>query len=185
MRCVALAILAMLLVDAPVPARDVAGVSLAPTVTVDGRTLSLNGAGLRTRFFFKVYVIGLYVEHPSTDAAAILGADEMRRADLRLLRALPGPEIADAIGRAFEQNAGAAAPALHDRLTRFEAMFPSVAVGDTITLTYVPGTGVTVAVNGRAAGTIPGKDFADVLFSVWIGAAPIDAALKQALLAGP
>jgi hypothetical protein len=185
MRRVALVSLAVLLVGAPVLAREVAGVTLAPTITIDGRSLALNGAGLRTRFFFKVYVIGLYLEHPSTDAAAILAADETRRADLRLLRALPGPEIADAIGRAFEQNAGPAAPALHERLTRFEAMFPSVAVGDAITLTYAPGPGVTVAVNGRAVGVIPGKDFADVLFSVWIGAAPIDATLKQALLTGP
>jgi hypothetical protein len=31
---------------------------------------------------------------------------------------------------------------------------------------------------------IEGKEFADVLFSVWIGDHPVDAALKQALLGG-
>src|SRR5262245_60786655 len=96
----------------PAAGRDVAGVTLAETASVAGKTLTLNGAGLRTRFFFKVYVIGLYLERPATDAAPILAADSVRRAELHLLRALSGSEIASAIGGAFEQNAGEAGPRL-------------------------------------------------------------------------
>jgi hypothetical protein len=32
--------------------------------------------------------------------------------------------------------------------------------------------------------TIPGKDFADALFSVWLGPKPVEDALKRALLGG-
>jgi hypothetical protein len=32
--------------------------------------------------------------------------------------------------------------------------------------------------------TIPGKDFADALFSVWLGPNPVESALKRALLSG-
>ncbi len=173
-----------LLAGAPALGREVAGVTLPDTVTAGGRTLTANGAGLRTRFFFKVYVIGLYLEHPSTDAAAVLSADEVRRAELHMLRALTADEISNAIGTAFEQNAGASLPQLRTRLDKLKSMFPATEPGDVIALTYAPGAGTAVTVKGRPAGTIEGKDFADALFAVWIGANPVDPSLKQALLAG-
>jgi hypothetical protein len=163
---------------------EVAGVPFPVRTPAAGKTLILNGAGLRTRFLFKVYVIGLYLERPTTDAATVLGTDSVRRADLHVLRALSGPEIASAIGRAFEQNAGDAAARLKGRLVRFESMFPALETGDTLVLTYVPGQGTSVVAKGKDLGVIEGKDFGDVLFSVWIGAKPVDPALKQALLAG-
>jgi len=183
MRMIAAA-LVILVGSATARGREVAGATVPDTVRVDERTLVLNGAGVRTRFLFKVYAMGLYLEHPSTDAGAILAADEPRRAELHLLRSLTADEIADAIGTAFERNAGAAMPQLHDRLERLKSMFPATEPGETIALTYTPGTGTLVTVKGRSAGTIPGKDFADALFAVWIGANPVDASLKQALLAG-
>src|SRR5213594_3234745 len=168
----------------PTAGRDLAGVTLAETASVAGKTLTLNGAGLRTRFFFKVYVIGLYLERPAPDAGAVLGTDSVRRAELHMLRALSGPEIASAIGSAFERNAGDAAAGLKDRLERFESMFPAVEAGDTLALTYLPGRGTSVVAKGKEVGVVEGKDFADVLFAVWIAAKPVDPALRQALLAG-
>src|SRR5207249_7477598 len=134
MRASAGLIVVYLLVGAgrPTAGRDLAGVTLAETASVAGKTLTLNGAGLRTRFFFKVYVIGLYLERPATDAAPILAADSVRRAELHLLRALSGSGIASAIGDAFEQNAGEAGSRLRGRLDRFKAMFPAVEAGDAI-----------------------------------------------------
>ena len=181
---VLLAVPLLLVYTSPATAREVAGVTLSETTGAAGKTLILNGAGLRTRFFFKVYVIGLYLERPATDAGVVLGTDSVRRAELHTLRALSGPEIASAIGRAFEQNAGDAATGLRDRLERFESMFPAVEAGDTLVLTYLPGRGASVVANGKEVGVVEGKDFADVLFSVWIGAKPVDPALRQALLAG-
>jgi hypothetical protein len=168
----------------PGAAREIAGVELPERTTVAGHPVVLNGAGLRTRFLLKVYVIGLYLERPATDAASIVAVDSVRRADIHVLRSLSGSEIASAIGDAFERNAGDAAPRLADRLRRFKAMFPPVEQNDVIVLTYVPGTGTTVVAKGKEAGIIEGKDFADVLFAVWIGSNPVDAALRSALLAG-
>ena len=165
-------------------AKDVAGVAFPPTVEAGGKVLKLNGAGVRSRFFIKVYAIGLYLERPGTEARAILAADQVRRAELHMLRSVDGKQMADAIADAFSANAGAAAAQLKDRLARFKSMFPSATSGEVITLTYVPGSGTTVGAGGRDVGTIEGKDFADVLFSAWIGASPVDDALKSALLAG-
>ncbi len=168
----------------PARAKEVAGVRFPATVQAGGKTLALNGAGLRSRFFIKVYAIGLYLEQATRDAAAILAADQVRRAELHMLRAVDGDEMAAAIADAFTANAGAASARLQARLDRFKAMFPNAAAGEVITLTYAPGTGTTVGANGRDLGTVEGKDFADVLFSAWIGAHPVDGGLKSALLAG-
>ena len=78
-------------------AREVAGVRLPGTTTAAGKTLILNGAGVRTRFFFKVYVLGLYLERPVTDAAEVLGTDAVRRAELHVLRSLSAEDITSAI----------------------------------------------------------------------------------------
>ena len=39
-------------------------------------------------------------------------------------------------------------------------------------LTYVPGEGTTVEVNGKAKGTLPGKPTADAILATWIGPNP-------------
>ncbi len=53
MRTLAIALLA-LSVSSLSPAVEVAGVKVPDTVTVDGKTLKLNGAGVRKKLLFKV-----------------------------------------------------------------------------------------------------------------------------------
>lgn len=178
------ALAALLLLPLPAGAKEVGGVSFPPTVQAGGKTLTLNGAGLRTRFMFKVYAIGLYLEQPSRDARAILAADQVRRAELHMLRSVPAAEMGDAIAEAINANAGASAAQLKPRVDRMKQMFPSAEQGEVITLTYIPGTGTVVGAKGRDVGTIEGRDFADALFGAWIGASPVDASLKRGLLAG-
>jgi hypothetical protein len=54
--------------------------------------------------------------------------------------------------------------------------------GSQTTFDYVPGTGTTVTISGKAKGTIPGADFMKALFGIWLGDQPADASLKAALL---
>jgi hypothetical protein len=55
--------------------------------------------------------------------------------------------------------------------------------GDVLDLTWLPGTGTLVRGRGKSL-TIPGKDFADALLSVWLGPKPVEASLKRDLLGG-
>src|SRR6185369_4376161 len=105
-------------------ALEVAGMTLPDTVDVAGRTLHINGAGLRTRFFLEVYVIGLYMPRTTRSAAAVLAVDGPRRLVLHIRRALDGRQIADAIADGFARNASDALPRLRERLERLQGMFP-------------------------------------------------------------
>jgi hypothetical protein len=173
---------AIALATGALAAREVAGVSMPDTDTIAGRAVVLNGMGVRRRMGVAVYVAGLHVEHASADAAAILSADEVRSMRLHLVRKVGGARMAEAIVEGFERNSRADMPRPRERLAQFVAMLPDVAAGDEIVLTCVPGTGTLVIVRGALRGTIPGRDFADALLAVWLGADPVQAELKRALL---
>ena len=68
-----------LLLTVPAGAASLAGVTLPDKAEVKGQSLALNGIALRTKFFIKVYVAGLYLPQKEKSAAKILGADGPRR----------------------------------------------------------------------------------------------------------
>ena len=175
-------LVAGLLAALAAPAKEVKGVKLEDTATVEGKTLKLNGAGLRKVFLFDVYVGALYVEETSKDPAAIIGKDGVRLVTMTMLRDLEKEKIAEAINSGFEKNSKDKLPALKDRLEKFVAQMPEkVSKGQVLRLVYVPGKGTTVTGQGEKA-VIEGKDFSDALLNVWLGQHPVDGDLKKGML---
>jgi hypothetical protein len=162
-------------------AKEKEGVQIPDTVEVDGKTLKLNGAGVRTKIFFKVYVAGLYLEDTTKSAQEAISADGTKRVTLVLLRDLDKNQVSEAIREGFQKNTTNMA-ALKDRLDKLSGMFSDVKKGQQMVLTYVPGKGTTVAVNGTEKGTIEGKDFNDALLAVWLGKQPVDEDCKKGML---
>ncbi|MBL8934429.1 MAG: chalcone isomerase family protein, partial [Archangium sp.] len=101
-----LVLLSGLMVGSLAFAGELKGVKMPDEVTVEGKTLKLNGMGLRVKFIVSVYVAGLYVENKSTDPATILKNDEARRVDMKMLRDLDAKTIVEAIRTGFEKNSG-------------------------------------------------------------------------------
>jgi hypothetical protein len=163
-------------------AGEVAGVKMPETTTAEGKTLRLNGMGLRTKVIFKVYVAGLYLETPSKDAAAVISSDQVKSMRLAILRSLKGSQVTEAIEEGFEKNSKPQMAALKARLTKLGSLIPNVETGADILLTYVPGKGTVVTVKGAEKGVIEGKDFADALLAVWLGSNPVQEDLKKELL---
>ncbi|MCU0290688.1 MAG: chalcone isomerase family protein [Thermoanaerobaculaceae bacterium] len=162
---------------------ELAGVTLPEGVQVGSTALKLNGAGIRKRAFIKVYVGGLYLQAPKADPAAIVGADEARRMVMHFVyKEVEGPKVTEAFREGFANNSAASLPALQVRLDAFCALWPTMRAGDRAEMTYVPGAGTTLVINGKELGTTEGKDFADALFLVWLGAKPADSGLKEGLL---
>jgi hypothetical protein len=176
---------AVALSAAAVPERAVSGVRMPEVVSVAGKDLRLNGMGLRKmHVFFDVYVVGLYLETPTTDAQSAITTDEAKRIDLVMLRDVSRNQFVEAVQEGILRNSGPAMPALRTRLDRLENALPALKTGDVLDFTYLPGAGTLVRGQGREM-TIPGKDFADALFSVWLGPKPISEALKRQLMSGP
>ena len=163
-------------------ASDVAGVVLPDATQVGGKMLVLNGLGLRTKFVLNIYVVGLYLERKSSDPDAILQADVPKRIVMHYLHGVSKSQIADAFVESYNEYASATKESLKDDLDRLLGVLESVEKGDEMVLSYVPGTGTTLAINGREKLTIAGPEFAKMLLSVWLGPKPSNEDLKRRLL---
>ncbi len=184
MQRLAIILSTLLLLALPASARPVAGIEVAETLSVGGKTLKLNGAGIRKKVFIKVYVGALYLEENATDPAAILKADSARAVHMVFLRSVDKAKILGAYKEGFENNSGDKMATLQAGLDKLATVIGDAKEGTAITVSYVPGKGTTVAVQGGGSVTVEGKDFADAMFLIWLGAKPADGGLKKDLLAG-
>ncbi|MDX1387349.1 MAG: chalcone isomerase family protein, partial [bacterium] len=91
-----LAVLIAVLFAAPAWAGTLQGVTMPDTATVNGKSLVLNGMGLRKKSFIKVYVAGLYLPSKMSDARAIVAADTERRMIMSFLRGVGKGKICGA-----------------------------------------------------------------------------------------
>jgi hypothetical protein len=167
-------------------ARECLGVSFPEQATFSGRTLALNGLGLRQATIFKVnvYVAALYVAKTSGDAASILAANAPFVARLHFVRSVGAADIAKGWTEGFERNPQAGVAASDPRVAQLRAWMADFKAGQEMSFTFDPAAGVEVEVNGAKQGSIHGDDFARALLSVWLGVPP-NAAIKAGLLGGP
>ncbi|WP_250658571.1 chalcone isomerase family protein [Alkalimarinus coralli] len=169
-------------------ARSISDVKLEEIIKVDnsGAELTLNGASLRkTYMVISTYVGGLYLETPSHDENKILESDEHRRMLFHvLLRKVTARKIAQALKDALVLNISVEEQKiLEPNINQFLAMFDGkLKRGDEVNLDYIPGEGTRVIIGGDNKGTVPGKQFADALLSVWIGENPAGSGFKQDIL---
>jgi len=163
-------------------AATLAGVTLPDTEQVAGKTLVLNGLGLRTKFVVKVYVAGLYLEQKSSDPSAIIKADAPKQIVMQMLHVASKSQMADAFREGFNDNAPDAMKTMKADIDRLLGAMEPVKVGDQMSFSYVPGTGSTFAINGKEKLTIAGAAFGQALFSVWFGPQPPNAGLKTGML---
>ncbi len=169
-------------------ALEVAGVKLADTAQVGNASLSLNGAGIRTRFFFKIYVAALYLPQKQTSAEAVIADEHERRVALHILHELSSKKLLHAFNEAIEANhTPAELAALDAQLKQMAQIFDAVKEvkpGDVIALDYLPASGTQISVNGMARGTIAGAAFNRALLEIWLGPKPVQGDLKKEMLGG-
>ncbi len=163
-------------------AGTLAGVTLPDTVQVHNKTLVLNGLGLRKKFMVKVYVAGLYLEQTSSDPSSVLKADVTKRIVMHFVRGVSKNQMADAFAESFVDNAPDASKTMKAEIDQFLGVLESVNDGEEMVLTYFPGSGTTLTINGKDKVTIAAPAFAPVLFSVWLGPKPPNPDLKKGLL---
>jgi len=171
---------------AGVHAVEVAGVAIPDKANVGGQDLVLNGAGVRSRMVFKVYVGSLYVP-AKTKTAADVYAKAPRRVQLNMLRDVTSDQMVDALTEGLNQaNSAAEAGAVKAQMAELAAILKSIGQlkeGNVLAFDFVDG-GTRVSLNGQAKGTIAGDAFNKALFNAWLGDKPVQDDLKKAMLGG-
>ena len=166
---------------------ELAGVTLDERVTVAGKPLQLNGAGIRYKAVFKVYTAGLYLEKKATtpqDIQALKGPKRMR---IVMLREIDSAELGKLFSRGMEDNMEKGTfSRLVPGVMRMSQVFTNhktLKAGETFVLDWIPGTGMRLTVKGVQEGE-PFKEpeFFEALMRIWLGPKPADWQLKDALL---
>ena len=188
-RLIAAVTLAFAAMGASAQAVEVEGVKLDPTAQVGGVALQLNGAGVRTRAIFKVYVAGLYVPQKANSAAALLAQKGPRRVAITMLRPVDADTFSGALSEGLQKNLSEAQFAgFKTQIDTLNANFKAAGEakkGDVILLEFAPDTGTRVVVNGKLQGNaIPGEDFYTAVLRIWLGEKPVDGDLKKGLVGG-
>ena len=170
-------------------AAEVAGVKLDDRLrlVVGGPELVLNGAGVRTRAIFKVYVGGLYLTEKKGATAEVLALAGPKRVSMTMLRDLTAQQLSEALAEGIRNNSTAAEQeALKARIDELLAIMNALGEakkGDAILLDFLPDSGTRVVVNGQPRGKpIAGDDFYRALLRIWLGDKPVDGDLKRGML---
>ena len=183
----AAALVATLLAIPAVQAVEVAGVKMEDQVKVGANELVLNGAGVRTKVFVKVYVGALYVSQKANTPAALLDAASPRRMAMRMLRDIDADTLYGALRDGLKDNNSeaelAALKASTDQFAEIMKKVGTAKVGDTVAIDFTA-DGVAVSFNGEPRGKVAGGTFGKALLKVWLGDNPVDSSLKKALLGG-
>lgn len=166
-------------------ALEIKGVKVEETAQVGDNALVLNGAGMRVKLVFKVYVAGLYLTQKLNDASAVINDAGDKRISMHFLRNVEAEALLGGMNEGFtDNNTKAEMAAIEPQMKAFRQMMASakeVKQGDEIVLDLTS-TGTKVSLNGKPLGSIEGEAFNRALLKVWLSSKPVDAPLKKALL---
>ncbi|MGH8739375.1 MAG: chalcone isomerase family protein [Burkholderiales bacterium] len=150
--------------------------------------LVLNGAGLRKRFFFQVYAIGLYLPKKTANAEAAIASPGAKRVAIHMLRNVGAAEFTEALADGIRANHSEAEARAHEpqvqALAAIMAEVQEAKKGMVIALDFKANE-THLLIDGKARGQpIAGEGFYRALLRIWLGPQPVQDDLKQALLGG-
>ncbi len=179
-------LLALTLVSTALPsnAATLADVTMPDRIDAGGNSLVLNGLGLRNKFVIKVYVGGLYLAQKETVPAKILTAESPRRMAFHFLYSVKKQQMCDAFDEGLAANTPKASAEVKKNFETLCGFLEDIPKGNTMSITFVPGQGIQIEVNGKVKGTLFGKPTADALLATWIGPKPPTEDLKNGVLGG-
>ena len=181
--CAALAVL-LLSIPSAFPL-EIEGVKVPPQSSVNGQSLSLNGAGLRTVTIafipIKAYVAAFYTPAPLKSEEAVLASPGPLQFTFTFLKSVSQTQAVNAWQSQIQASMTYSYPGIEKDRTAFIGMFGAINQGGTEMIQLV-GSETQVYDNGKLKGTIQGRDFQKAFLSVWFGSNPVQQDLKAALL---
>lgn len=167
-------------------AKEIASVTIPESISFSGQTdkLILNGAGIRSKFFFDIYIGSLYLQKKANTAEEVYTQSGNKSVRMHFLYSEVSKEkLTDGWTKGFENNLSSDEfDKLKPRLEQFNALFSTVKKGDSINLDFTPDKGTRLVINNDTKGIIAGNDFFSALLKIWLGKEPADSDLKTAML---
>jgi hypothetical protein len=163
---------------------EVAGIQLPTTMKTGTQSLTLNGTGIRSKFFMDIYAAALYLSETSADASSIIAQNKPMALRLHITSGLLSSDRMEAVTReGFKKSMDGDTSSLQDTINALiETFKEEIIVNDVFDLVYTPANGVTVLKNGVVKKNIKGLEFKRALFGIWLGEDAVSDDLKEGLL---
>jgi hypothetical protein len=163
--------------------KTVSGVKVDGKLSLEGKDLMLNGAGLREKMWIDLYVGSLYVTKKSTNAQELMDSKDAAAIKLDIVSGMITSEkMISAVNEGFENATNKNTAPLKAKIDKFKGFFKEkINKGDVFIIMY-DGNEVNVYKNGTKKGSIDGHDFKKALFGIWLGKKPADDDLKEGML---
>ena len=163
---------------------EIGGINMPESLKTGQTQLMLNGAGIRTKLFFDIYVGGLYLKEKSQDPKAIIEADEPMAIRLHVVSSmLTSKKMEKATREGFKKATGGNIEPIKVQIDEFCSVFKKeIKEDDRYDLIYVPGKGVEVHINGEYTSVTEGLAFKQALFGIWLSDKPAQKSLKKSML---
>ena len=145
---------------------EIEGVHSENTYETDGIQMKIQGTGmLRYIGFIKAYVGALYLEEGSAIKNVL--SDKPKRLEVEYFHALKGEDFGVTTNKVIAKNTDTLTlEKIRPQINYHNSLYEDVQSGDRYSLTYIPGRGTELALNGKTKGIIKGADFASALFSM-------------------
>ena len=161
---------------------EIADIEFNKSYKVAENELELKGVGLlRYLGLIKAYAGALYLAEGVSAEEAL--SDKAKRIEVEYMMAFKGEDFGPATLKMMEKNVSQdTLERIRDQIDFHNSLYEDVEPGDRYSLTYIPGRGTELALNGEPKGVVKGSEFATALFSIWIGQKPIDKSFKKQIL---
>lgn len=179
------ALLAALLTFTPATqAVTINGTRVPDSLQHGGQLLTLNGTGVRNKYFIDLYVGALYLPRRVDDAGTILAADEPMALRLAIVSdRITSERMRESSLEGFEHAThGKTGPLTRDIEAFLDAYREPIRIGDVFELRYTPGAGTDIVKNDKVVTTIEGLAFKQALFGIWLCDEPAQTSLREGLL---
>lgn len=167
-------------------AAECAGVTYPDTTIVDGKTLVLNGMGIRTATVFNVnvYMAGAYVTKRSNSSKELLDLSKPIKVVLTFMRNVSKNKVVGA----YQENLDRAPDGVRENITKdyqnIMEKLQSVKSGDTHVFTYIPGTGLQIETIGKLRTTITNPTMIEYFLGLYIGPNPNYPKMRDGIVNG-
>ncbi len=166
-------------------ARTVEGVDVPESVAVQGKSLSLNGTGVRSvKLAFipiKVYVAAFFAPEALATADAVMNSEGPLEFQFTFLRSANQGQVDDGWNKQFAFSVTDSYPGFADDQAKFVGLFDPIGEGETQRVVLV-GEETMVYDVGTYKGSVKGRNFQKAFLSLFFGSKPAAAALKSGLL---
>jgi len=159
------------------------GITMPDNLEAGGDSLTLNGAGIRSKFVFDLYVAGLYLKNKNNNATAIIKSSDPMAIRLHIISSkITSEKMSKATREGFEKSTGKNTSGISTEIDQFIGAFSDpIKEGDVFEFVNTA-DGINVTKNGADKASIASPEFKQALFGIWLSDHPVQGKLKKGML---